>query len=126
MAEVFAIMMIVPFQYGFVNNRWCRATDVILEKKPGVSKIHQLRIIGLVEPDFNTALKLILAKKMMQNAESSGISGEQWGGRPNRTVIDTEFKKLLTLDYARMTYKTIAMFANDAMACFDRMVLGLS
>ena len=25
-----------------------------------------------------------------------------------------------------MTYKTIAMFANDAMACFDRMVPGVS
>ena len=63
---------------------------------------------------------------MIRNSENSGISGEKWGGRPKRTAIDTEFKKLLTLDYAKMTYKTIAMFANDAMACFDRMVSGLS
>jgi len=71
----------------------------MLEKKPGVRKIHQLRIIGLLEADFNTALKLIFAKKMMRNAESCGISGEQWGGRPNRTSTDTAFKKLLTFDY---------------------------
>ena len=62
----------------------------------------------------------------MWNAETSGISDEQWGGRPNRTALDTACKKLLMLDYARSTYKTIAMFANDATACFDRMVPGVS
>ena len=35
-------------------------------------------------------------------------------------------QKLSTLDYARSTYKTIAMFANDGTACFDRMVPGVS
>ena len=62
----------------------------------------------------------------MKNAESSGISGEQWGGRTKRTAIDTAFKKLLTFDYAQLTYKTLAMFANNATACFDRMVPGVS
>ena len=79
LAAIFLDMMSLPFQYGFVNNQWCRATDVMLEKKPGVRKIHQLCIIGLLEADFNTALKLIFAKKMMGNAERSEISNEQWG-----------------------------------------------
>ena len=52
----------------------------MLEKKPEVRKIHQLQIIGLLEADFNTAFKLIFARKMMWNAETSGISDEQWGG----------------------------------------------
>ena len=69
LAEIFSDMMSLPFQYGFVNNRWCRATDVMLEKKPGVRKIHKLRIIGLLEADFNTALKLIFAKKMLKELE---------------------------------------------------------
>ena len=75
--EVFAIMMSLPLKYGFVNERWCRATDVMIEKKQGARKIHQLRIIGLIEADFNTALKLIFAKKRMSNAEISGLNGEQ-------------------------------------------------
>ena len=41
-------------------------------------------------------------------------------------ALYTACKKLLTLDYARTTYKTISMFANDATACFDRMVPGVS
>ena len=119
-------MMSLPFKYGFVNDRWCRATDAMLENKHGLSKIQQLSIIGLLEADFNTSLKLIFANKMMKNAERSGISGEQWGGRPNITAIDTAFKKLLTLDYAKMKYNTIDMFINNATACFDRMVPGVS
>ena len=71
LASSFAIMMSLPFQYVFVNKRWCKAKDVMLEKKPGVRMIHQLRIIGLLEADFNTALKLIFARKMMWNAETS-------------------------------------------------------
>ena len=42
LAPSFVTMMRLPFQYGFVNKRWCKATDVMLEKKPGVRKIHQL------------------------------------------------------------------------------------
>ena len=40
--------------------------------------------------------------------------------------MDTAVRKMLTLDYARLTYKTMAMFANDTTACFDRMVPGIS
>ena len=57
---------------------------------------------------------MIFAKKMMMNAEMSVICAEKWGGQPNRTGTDMEFKKILTLDYARLMYKTIAMFENDA------------
>ena len=39
--------------------------------------------------------------------------------------MDTAVRKMLTLDYARLTYKTLEMFANDATACFDRMVPGI-
>ena len=88
----------------------------MIEKKPGVQKIHQMRIIGLLEADFNTELNLIFAKKMIRNTEQCGICGEQWGGQPNKTEKNKAFKKLLTLDYSRLEYKTIAIFANDATA----------
>ena len=63
LAEVFAMMISLPLEHGFINERWCKATDVMLEKKPGVRKRHHLRIIGLLEADFNTVLKLLFAKK---------------------------------------------------------------
>ena len=46
LAEIFAIMMSIPFKYGFVNERWCKATDVMLEKKPGVRSAGNHRTVG--------------------------------------------------------------------------------
>ena len=56
-AEWLSTMMSLPFMYGFSNKRWTKMVDVMLEKKRGVRRIHQLRIIGILEADFNTALK---------------------------------------------------------------------
>ncbi|KAL7502111.1 hypothetical protein ACHAXN_000330 [Cyclotella atomus] len=72
-------MMSLPFMYGFANPRWSNEVDVMLEKKAGIRKIHLLRIIGLLEADFYTALKYFFAKKMMTNAEIIGLSDEQCG-----------------------------------------------
>ena len=40
--KYFAIMMSLPFQYGFSNKLWELAIDVMLEKAYGVCKIHHL------------------------------------------------------------------------------------
>ncbi|KAL7531049.1 hypothetical protein ACHAWF_003610 [Thalassiosira exigua] len=60
--EYMAIMMSLPFMYGFSNKRWKFGIDCMLWKKAGVQKIHLMRIIGLLEADFNTALKIIFAR----------------------------------------------------------------
>lgn len=118
-------MMSLPFVYGFVCTRWTRSIDVMLEKSKGVRKIHRLRIIGLVEGDFNTALKLFFAKKLVQNSETTDLTEEQWA-RPNRTAMDPAIRKMLGFEYSRVMYVTIIFFANDATACFDRMVPDIS
>jgi len=41
----------------------------MIETKQDVRKIHQLRIIGIFEAGFNTALKIIFAKKLIYQAE---------------------------------------------------------
>ena len=79
LAEWLAIMMSLPFLYGFVNERWTKVVDIMLEKKPGVRKIHLLRIIRILEADFNTALKILFARKLMLIAETNGLNDEQWG-----------------------------------------------
>ena len=119
------IMMSLPFMYGFSNTRWETAIDVMLEKKLGVRSIHLMRIIGLLEADFNTALK-IYGRKLMANAEIAGISSSQWGGRPNCSAPDCATRKLLTSEYARYTFITIALFFGDLASCFDRMTTPIS
>jgi hypothetical protein len=118
-------MMSIPFMYGFVNTRWLREVDVMLEKKKDVRMIHMLRIIGLLEADFNTALKFF-AKKMMANAEQLGLSDDQWGSRKNRSSIDAAMLKLLMFESARVKKSTIAGIFYDLVANYDRIRPALS
>ena len=121
-----AKMMSMPFRFGLPNDRWTKCIDVMLEKKLGVRQIHQLRLIGLLEEDFNTAFKIYFAKMMISNSELADLTEEQWGGRPGRTATDPAMRKLLAFEYGRAIYVTIALFANDAKACYDRMVPDIS
>ena len=59
LASWLSIMMSLPFMYGFVNTRWAKMVDVMIEKKRGNRKIHMLRLLGSLEADFNQSLKLI-------------------------------------------------------------------
>lgn len=106
-AEFLSIMMSLPFLYGFANPRWSNKINVMLEKKAGIRKIQLLRIIGLLEADFNTALKFFFAKKMMTNAEKLGLSDEQWGSRKHRSSIDAAMLKLLMFETARVKRATM-------------------
>ena len=53
-----AQMLSIPFRFGLRNDKWTKCIDVMLEKKQDIRQIHQLQIIGLLEADFNTALKI--------------------------------------------------------------------
>jgi hypothetical protein len=130
LAEWLSIMMSLPFQHGFVCDQWMRSIDVMLEKKRGNQKIHMLRIIALLEADFNTALKVFFAKRLMDNAESAGLNDEQWGSRRNRMAHDPAMRNMMTFEFEYngryMKATMIAMFAADLTACFDRMFPALS
>ena len=114
-----SIMISLPFMYGFVCNRWKKIIDCMLEKKPGVRKIHIMRIICLFEADFNTLLKWMFNQHIMPNAEKSGLSPDQWGGRNNRSAPECALRKLLAWEYARFTKTVLASFLADLQSNFD-------
>jgi hypothetical protein len=116
----------LPFMYGFANPRWSNEVDVMLEMKPGVRKIHLLRIIGLLEADFNTALKYFFAKRMNTNAEQIGISDEQRGSRRNRSSIDAAMLKLLMFETARVKRATLAGTYYNLCTNYDQIFKSIS
>jgi len=79
-----------------------------------------------VEVDFNTALKIFFANQMISNSERTSLTEEQWGGRSGQTATDAAMRKMLAFKYGRVLLVTIALFANDAVACFDQMVPDIS
>ncbi|KAL7552258.1 hypothetical protein ACHAWF_015529 [Thalassiosira exigua] len=95
-------MISLSFEYGFSNKRLEQTIDCMLEKNLGIRKIHLMPIIQLLEADFNTALKILFAGRLMRNAEMAGISSSQWGGHANRSAIACATKKLIRMEICKI------------------------
>ena len=82
-AQVHSTMMTLPFSRGFAPSRWKQCLEVMLEKDAGNPMIHRLRIIVLLEADFNIALRIIWMRHLFPAAERMGLTNDQWGNRKN-------------------------------------------
>ena len=123
LAELHSLWLSMPFMYGFTSERHLKEIDCMLEKKYGVRRIHILRIIGLMEGDFNVYLKWAFNQHVMLNAEESGnLSPHQWGGQKGRSAIACAFRKLITWEYFRIVKETVVSFPGDLQSNFDRML----
>ena len=98
----------------------------MLEKDVGEPFIHRLRLIVLLEADFNMALRLIWMKRLFCNAEADGFVAEQWGNRKDKSAMDCLTMKLLTCESVRIMRHRAALMAMDAAACYDRIITYLS
>ena len=57
------IMMInMPLICGFSAKRWCKRTNVMIAKDPGIVKRNIMRIIQIVEADQNLILVIVFGK----------------------------------------------------------------
>ena len=91
---------------------------MILEKKKGVQKKHVLKIIGLLEADFNTALIFFSASQMIITVEENSLLEKHHGLRNDQTHTDATMIKLLTFECAMAEKSTKVSY--DRKACFDR------
>ena len=56
----------------------------------------------------------------MGNAESAGMTEDQWGGRHGWTAPDLQLRKLLFWEYGRFARLTLGSNYGDLMSCYDR------
>ena len=98
----------------------------MLEKDAGNPLIHRLRIIVLLEADFNIALRIIWMRRLFPAAEKMGFVPEQWGSRKNRNSTDCATMKMLTFESCRHRHTWVAMMAMDAAAFYDRILTYMS
>ena len=68
--------MSLLFQHGIVNARWNKEVDIVLGKKRGVRKTHQISLSGILEADDNTSLKIVFSHRLMVYAETCGLNDE--------------------------------------------------
>ena len=112
---------------GISLPRWWRVENVMIEKIQGTPRLDKLRVIHILEADYNLALKMIWSRRAMMNLENNRKLGEsQWGGRAGRSTIDVLIMKMMKYDTSARARIMLALLENDAKACYDRMVVNLA
>jgi hypothetical protein len=90
----------IPTMFGFSPTRWQTVINAMLEKITGKPFLHKLRVIHILEADYNLTLKNIFGRRLMRNCEKYGALGElQDGFRKGRSTIRTLLHNELLNDY---------------------------
>lgn len=119
-------MMSLPFQNGFVPDRWPRVTDIMLHKEEGNARYHRLCIIALFESDLNQARHILIGQKITHHLEDSRLlPSMQFGSRPGQQCQSAVLHKVLSHDSTRITRTTSAFIENDVIGCYNCLVNNL-
>ncbi len=101
---------------GFSHPRWQKIIDIMLEKTPDDPKIHRLRIIALLESDFNQTNRMLIARPITWLLEDNDMIPEmQYGSRSGKLCQSAFFNKQLVFDITRYMKDTISVIENDAI-----------
>jgi hypothetical protein len=114
----------IPIQNGFSPTRWQTVVNAMLEKIPGKPYLHKLRVIHILEADYNLALKQIFGRRLLQNCEQHGALGDiQDGFRKGRSMIRTLLHNEIVNDYNKRLRINNFVGMTDISGCFDRIVV---
>jgi len=104
--------------------RWKVVWNLFLEKDPSTPKINQLRVIHLMEADWNLLLKWFSSQSFFKHAEENSILIDNQGGsQKGWSAIELVCKKVLSFDFICTTQTKAINIENNAKACFDLMVV---
>jgi hypothetical protein len=78
--QIHADIIDLPILWGFSPNRWKTIVNAMLKKVAGKPLLHKLRVIHVLEADYNLALKIIFGRRLMANCENYNVLGEQQDG----------------------------------------------
>lgn len=122
LCEFHTCLVNITIKSGYSPRRWRTGINVMLEKKPGDTRVTNLRTILLYDAEFNAVLKW-LGKVIMERAETlHALAPEQYGSRKGHSAITHCLNMQLTYDVVRQAKIPAAICSNDAKACYDRII----
>ena len=84
--------------------------------------MNNLRIIQLIEADYNAMLKIKINRIFMNKCENNNEWNDGvFGGRKNRSTWDALLTQILICDVCRQTNTDFTIASIDATKCYDKM-----
>jgi hypothetical protein len=114
-----ALQATLVVKRGIVLERWSNGLLVMLEKRFGCSLITKLRLILLMEADFNATNKGIYGVRMLANVRKYKLMPEEVYSERNRLADDGTLSKVLFYDIVRQLRRTAGLVSVDADNCYD-------
>jgi hypothetical protein len=115
-------VMTLPWKHGICLNRWQKVIDVMLAKEERLCRLHKLRIIQLIEADFNQCLIMLFTKPITHNMDKyEARSPCQWAHR-GHSCTSAVLYKLLQLEDARIMHSSMSWMETDFAGCYDRIM----
>ena len=100
--EVHRKLLMLPFKYAIIPQRWAKTIQIMLGKDTGKPWTTRLRIIELFDAQVNCGLQIIFGKRMVKNALDRGhIHNSAYGSVPKRSAQDAVMEKVLSFDMMR-------------------------
>jgi hypothetical protein len=105
---------------GLPLDRWKSGLTVLIEKVAGNIFVDKLRAICLLEADFNWWLKLIFARRMMEDIRAHNMIPVEQIATTGRSAIDGAMVKQIGFyDCANTLHITAKLDSIDAQQCYD-------
>ena len=93
----------------------------MIEKNKDIGpRIDKLRVIHLLEADYNFVLKLIWGRRLIQRATEDRLISSAQHARPGHIAQSAVLSKVLSYDLIRLARLTAASMDNDAAGCYDK------
>jgi hypothetical protein len=99
--------------------------NVVIQKDPGNTKIHRLRVIHLYEADYNFLLGFKWRQLLHHGEKNKSIHPGQHGGHPSQEATTLVLMEELKNDISYDSRKSLINFNNDAASCYDRIISAL-
>jgi hypothetical protein len=119
-------MINYALRHSYSYHRWKNVVNVMIQKEPGNSKVHRLRVIHIYEADYNFLLQAKW-RDLLQHAEQHELLHPgQYGSRSGRDALIPAFIEELKTEICYATRKSLINFDNDAASCYDRIIPALA